>query len=337
MYRHLLYVCLLILFSNQLVFAHSGGTDANGCHVGHCHPKDDSSSSNTTKPTNTNPSSNATSTTPKPSLLNCNILKSCGEISSCDEAFFQLQVCNNDSLDKDSDNIPCEEICITQTSDNENQSSDTEENNGEQVSLNVSLPDFNSAFANGVNIARTQCKNSPEACGIKVNDYIQKGRQECIDNPKNCGTNVKIELINQEESIQESNIEIVQADFFEKGKQQCINDPQSCGISIGNIKQNPDIEAIRKQYAKLGKQSCIDNPDSCGLTTPKASPICDISSYIPVLNDQLEFNIPILYYLPLPESTIPIELWVNAILQKPSKFTNGKFWLLINESGFVPK
>ncbi|MCV6639162.1 YHYH domain-containing protein [Candidatus Albibeggiatoa sp. nov. NOAA] len=350
MYRRSHYLCLFLLLISQLVLAHPGRKDASGCHKDsstgsrHCH---NDSSSSTTKPTSTTTNSNnvtqpSTSTdtnttiSQQKPLLSCDILKSCNEINSCDEALYQLQVCKNTNLDTDSDNIPCEEICIIQSSDNESQSTEKNDESvsNNQASLNISLPDFNAAFENGLKAARAQCKNTPETCGIKINDYIQQGKQICIDDPKNCGIDVQANINNQKGSEQEVNTENTQIDLLEKGRQQCINDPISCGI---DTESNPDIEAIRQQYARLGKQSCMNNPDSCGLMKLEDIPVCDTKSHIPVLNNQLELYVPILYYFPLPESTTPVKLWTRATLKEPAEFTEGKQWLLINESGFVPK
>jgi len=51
----------------------------------------------------------------------------------------------------------------------------------------------------------------------------------------------------------------------------------------------------------------------------------------------LELDIPILYYFPLPDSSIPVKLWTKVTLQKSLEPTTGKHWILINESGFIPK
>ncbi len=37
--------------------------------------------------------------------------KRCGEMASCDEAYFHLKSCDNKRLDRDKDGIPCESIC----------------------------------------------------------------------------------------------------------------------------------------------------------------------------------------------------------------------------------
>ena len=37
--------------------------------------------------------------------------RTCGQMSSCDEAYYNLRVCGNRSLDRDKDGIPCESIC----------------------------------------------------------------------------------------------------------------------------------------------------------------------------------------------------------------------------------
>lgn len=43
--------------------------------------------------------------------FNCDERKTCGQMSSCDEALYHLQQCGNGRLDGDSDGVPCESIC----------------------------------------------------------------------------------------------------------------------------------------------------------------------------------------------------------------------------------
>lgn len=43
--------------------------------------------------------------------FSCETRKTCGMMSSCDEAMFQLQQCGNTRLDGDSDGTPCQSIC----------------------------------------------------------------------------------------------------------------------------------------------------------------------------------------------------------------------------------
>lgn len=38
--------------------------------------------------------------------------KTCGQISTCQEAYHQLNVCGNRRLDRDNDGVPCESICL---------------------------------------------------------------------------------------------------------------------------------------------------------------------------------------------------------------------------------
>ncbi len=53
--------------------------------------------------------------TPQPqapqSNFSCSPRKTCGEMSSCDEAKFHLNQCGNGRLDSDKDGIPCESLC----------------------------------------------------------------------------------------------------------------------------------------------------------------------------------------------------------------------------------
>jgi deoxyribonuclease-1 len=41
----------------------------------------------------------------------CTPRKKCGEMESCEEAYFHLEECGNKRLDRDNDGIPCESIC----------------------------------------------------------------------------------------------------------------------------------------------------------------------------------------------------------------------------------
>lgn len=43
--------------------------------------------------------------------FSCSPRKTCGLMSSCEEARFQLEQCGNSRLDRDNDGIPCESIC----------------------------------------------------------------------------------------------------------------------------------------------------------------------------------------------------------------------------------
>ena len=46
-----------------------------------------------------------------PTPYTCNCRKTCGEMSSCDEAYFQLEDCGCSRRDGDKDGVPCESIC----------------------------------------------------------------------------------------------------------------------------------------------------------------------------------------------------------------------------------
>ena len=51
-------------------------------------------------------------TAPKQQVgFSCNTIKSCGQMSGCAEARFQLRQCGNPRIDGDGDGIPCEAIC----------------------------------------------------------------------------------------------------------------------------------------------------------------------------------------------------------------------------------
>jgi deoxyribonuclease-1 len=55
-----------------------------------------------------------TATAPAPAAthaLTCGGKKTCGEMTSCEEAMFYLQQCGVKSLDRDGDGIPCASLC----------------------------------------------------------------------------------------------------------------------------------------------------------------------------------------------------------------------------------
>lgn len=37
--------------------------------------------------------------------------KYCKAMVSCDEAYYKLKICDDDSLDRDGDGVPCESVC----------------------------------------------------------------------------------------------------------------------------------------------------------------------------------------------------------------------------------
>lgn len=43
--------------------------------------------------------------------FSCDFRKTCSRMSSCEEAYYHLQICHNTRLDRDKDGIPCEKIC----------------------------------------------------------------------------------------------------------------------------------------------------------------------------------------------------------------------------------
>ena len=53
----------------------------------------------------------AISTAPAPSAFSCVPSKTCGQMKSCEEALYHLNVCDNKRRDADNDGIPCESIC----------------------------------------------------------------------------------------------------------------------------------------------------------------------------------------------------------------------------------
>ncbi len=102
----------IILFSAFCSQATGGRTNSDGCHnskkVGyHCHSKKRKSSSThkvkskKIKYKNNNFKSNK---------FNCKP-KYCGQMRSCKEAYYHLNVCVETQRDADSDGVPCESIC----------------------------------------------------------------------------------------------------------------------------------------------------------------------------------------------------------------------------------
>lgn len=71
-------------------------------------PRPASSSGSSTSGSSTQPQPPAP---PAPAGYTCNCSKTCGEMSSCEEAYFQLNTCGCRRLDRDSDGVPCESIC----------------------------------------------------------------------------------------------------------------------------------------------------------------------------------------------------------------------------------
>ncbi|GAK61432.1 hypothetical protein U27_01332 [Candidatus Vecturithrix granuli] len=44
-------------------------------------------------------------------IYTCTVRKTCAEMSSCEEAYYHLNICGNKRLDRDNDGVPCENIC----------------------------------------------------------------------------------------------------------------------------------------------------------------------------------------------------------------------------------
>ncbi|WP_167571678.1 excalibur calcium-binding domain-containing protein [Azotobacter chroococcum] len=45
------------------------------------------------------------------SVYSCSTRKTCGQMSSCEEAKHHLNECENGRLDQDGDGVPCESLC----------------------------------------------------------------------------------------------------------------------------------------------------------------------------------------------------------------------------------
>lgn len=48
---------------------------------------------------------------PSKAEFSCDTKKTCGQMSSCEEAKYHLLTCKNTSLDKDGDGVPCQSVC----------------------------------------------------------------------------------------------------------------------------------------------------------------------------------------------------------------------------------
>lgn len=65
-------------------------------------------------PTKTPPLPSATSAplqVQQQSIYQCNCSKTCPQMASCEEAYYQLNQCGCSKRDGDSDGVPCEDIC----------------------------------------------------------------------------------------------------------------------------------------------------------------------------------------------------------------------------------
>ncbi|MDD2653032.1 MAG: excalibur calcium-binding domain-containing protein [Sulfurimonas sp.] len=88
------------------LYAHPGRTNSEGCHnqrggTYHCHGKKAKKSA--PKKTINNASTDS-------GQYSCE-RKYCKYMTSCDEAYYQMNVCGHAGLDRDHDGIPCENIC----------------------------------------------------------------------------------------------------------------------------------------------------------------------------------------------------------------------------------
>ena len=67
---------------------------------------------NTSTPTTTTPTTNTSTTPTQPTTTySCDCSKACGAMSSCEEAYYQLDTCGCSKRDNDGDGVPCETIC----------------------------------------------------------------------------------------------------------------------------------------------------------------------------------------------------------------------------------
>jgi hypothetical protein len=95
-------IFLLSISVTQGAFAHSGGTDATGCHTDrktgeyHCHG---------------GASTSGEETEPMKPTEGCGPKYYCREMASCAEAIHYFKDCGLTRLDGDNDGVPCETIC----------------------------------------------------------------------------------------------------------------------------------------------------------------------------------------------------------------------------------
>ncbi|MCK9578009.1 excalibur calcium-binding domain-containing protein [bacterium] len=99
---------LFVAFLPFFAFAHSGKTDANGCHNNsetgdyHCHTKSNKQAKVEARKDGRSAANN---------FGQCEIKSTCKEMNSCEEANYFFNVCNLKRLDGDNDGIPCESLC----------------------------------------------------------------------------------------------------------------------------------------------------------------------------------------------------------------------------------
>ena len=75
-------------------------------------PTQDNSNANAVAPTNPPPPPTENqSVAPPAASFTCNCDKTCEQMASCDEAYFQLNQCGCGRRDGDGDGVPCEDIC----------------------------------------------------------------------------------------------------------------------------------------------------------------------------------------------------------------------------------
>ena len=91
----------------QAVFEYCGGT-ANDVHRLDADKDGVACESLSSAPPEPEPE---TQTPPSEGTYTCNCSKTCSQMSSCDEAYYQLNVCGCSKRDGDKDGVPCESIC----------------------------------------------------------------------------------------------------------------------------------------------------------------------------------------------------------------------------------
>ncbi len=111
---------LVVLPLNTYCLAHSGGTDANGCHTNrktgeyHCHAggkKSFDPTSNSLESYSGGRFIHESIGSRTNQAFSCMGKTQCGQMTSCAEAKYYLLNCGLYRLDGDGDGVPCESLC----------------------------------------------------------------------------------------------------------------------------------------------------------------------------------------------------------------------------------
>jgi hypothetical protein len=99
-----------IRYQGQDVYVHSSLTSSTPPPTSAPAPRPQPTSQAPSVAQPTEPMSIAPTPIPPPSFT-CNCSKTCPQMASCEEAYFQLQQCGCSRRDGDNDGVPCEDIC----------------------------------------------------------------------------------------------------------------------------------------------------------------------------------------------------------------------------------